>query len=1327
MPWRDWLKSAQKLLRRQAGVRGAHDSRSTAERCDPATERTILTSTDVFAASELKLNDQPGNPEERRVAMGVDRSSANSASDETTQRNSREDSSPECEATFLSRRGDDESTAVLPDGQPTPEREETMLSRRDDEEPTAVLPDEQASPKDKSPVEIASDDVDHPANLSDGQQDPTGNATVDFVPDDAAARDRPATQVLAASTVTVPGYDILSELGRGGMGVVYRARQQTLQREVALKMILAGAHSGSDGMARFRAEAESVARLQHPNIVQVFEIGEHEGRPFFSLELVEGGSLKERISAAPPTPTAAGALIETLARAIGFAHQRGIIHRDLKPANILLASIDPQETQKLKRRSSGTWNSGSEWLRTVSPKITDFGLAKRIDDDTGQTNTGTILGTPNYMSPEQASGRIRDIGPASDIYALGVMLYEMLVGRPPFRGGNAIEVIRQVIEVDPVPPRQLEPRVPLDVETICLKCLEKQPERRYSTAEELADDLHRFLNNEPILARPISLTERTWKWAKRRPSTVALLAMTLAAIVGSVMFMMWHNVSLSEKLDEALAEQAQAHRRETDAIEAREQQEKEAAEAQALLQKEAEDARRLAKQEVEDAQRKAEDARQLAMKEAAEVQRLSQIRNAAQQQFDGARVALAAGNLADARIELTKALTVLRSEPQLVDIQDPAEVLLKRVEQDLSNAADRLASQTRFVGFVALRDEAQFLGSLYTGMDLAENLKASRSAVHAALAVYGVSIPNVREGEAPADPPTAEPPAAEQLESPEVLTASQSPLVVDINLTEAQRAEILGDCYQLLLILAETEAQSALDLKQAEQDTRLRKAVRVLDKALEFGTPSRAWHLRQARYLSILGDKAAAAKAEQTAEAAGVADVFDQFLMADEFYRRAEFDDAIREFENVLQAKPDHFWAQYLSGLCLLRQNRHSEARSHLTACLAQGRKFVWLYLLRGYANGELLAFEAAESDFKSALTLTRDENSRYVLLVNRGVLRIRQERFDDAIADLGAAIKLKPGDYQAYVNLAQSHRLAGDLDTALAQLDRAVQREPSLAHVYRLRARLRVERGESDPALDDFRNAIRLEDPLSPFLADDHFECGRLLLRSGQHEPALASFDGALKLKSSHSLALRLQAETLFHLGRFEEVIETFNRYLKSSAPLESVYRGRGLARSELGQFPGAIDDFTKALELKPTSAVQAYRGWMHVIVGATQLAERDFELAIELDPTNSDAFNGRGFVRAIQKDFPGAMSDAERSVELGPPSSRLFYNAARIHAQFPGPINLKVFELITESLKLLPEEQRATFWSNQINTDSALNTIRRHPKYRELQAEYPTAGSEK
>jgi serine/threonine protein kinase/predicted Zn-dependent protease len=1049
--------------------------------------------------------------------------------------------------------------------------------------------------------------------------------------------------------VVVPGYEILGELGRGGMGVVYKARHLRLQRLVALKMILAGAHAGAAGLARFRAEAEAVAQLQHPNIVQIYETGEHEGLPYFSLEFVEGGSLEQRMQESPTAPRAAAELVATLARTMEVAHQRGIVHRDLKPANILLGlgggSSSPG--RKAQPVSVATTLATDHWSRNTVPKIADFGLVKRVNDDSSQTHSGTIIGTPSYMAPEQAEGKNREIGPAADIYSLGAILYDLLTGRPPFKAARPIDTIRQVIEQEPVPPRQLEPRVPLDLETICLKCLGKEPARRYARAEDLADDLRRFLNDEPILARPTPAWERAWKWARRRPAVVALLGVSALAVVSMVLLIVWHNASLRGQLDEARAEERLARQREQEALERH---------------------------------------------------RLSRLQNLGQHLLADARLAAAARDWPGARLHLTKALAAIGGEARLRTVKASAQALLKRVEQELRALADRQASQARVQKFQKLRDEAQFLGTLYTGMDLAANLKASRATVHQALAVYGISTgPESRARLVP--------------------LGSRDLPSLDAYLGEAQKAEIRGDCHQLLLILAETEAQSASIQKAPARQQRLREALRILEQALRFGAPTRAYHLRRARYLGRLGDEVGAAQAEKTAAAAAVRHVLDHFLVADEFYRRGHFDGAIRAFDRVLQRNPAHFWAQYLSALCLLRQHRPAEARTRLSACLAQRSDFVWLYLLRGFAQGELKAFDAADADFQKALQMPLDAYARYVLFVNRGVLRVRQERFDDAVADLQRAIALKPNEYQAYVNLAQAYRGLKKPDLALEQLQRAVRLEPDLAHLYRLRARLYLERKEPALALKDFDRAIRRETTDSPFLTDDHVERGRLLLRDRKYPEALASFDAALRRQKDHSLAQRLRAEALFHLGRYREVIEAFDHYLETGKPLESVYRGRGLARAELGKYPGAIEDYTRALELHPTSTVQAYRGWAHLVCEAPKLALRDFELAIQLDPKNGDAHNGRGFVLAGLGRYREAIGAAEQALRHGPLSPRLLYNAARIYAQCPRH-ELRALRLIRQALGALPADQRPSFWATYIRTDAALKALRQHRQFLQLEA---------
>ncbi len=360
---------------------------------------------------------------------------------------------------------------------------------------------------------------------------PGGDASLPPAP--TAGRPRP----------TVPGYTVLGLLGRGGMGVVYQARQEKLRRLVALKMLLAGEHAGPAELTRFRREAEAVARLQHPNIVQIFDVGEHEGRPYLALELVAGGSLAQHLGGTPQPPRAAAELVQTLARAVHHAHQHGVLHRDLKPANVLLSfSRDPEGSAS----SREALPSGSR-LNELAPKITDFGLAKWLDAEGHPSHSEALVGTPSYMAPEQAGNRPGQVGPATDVYALGAILYECLTGRPPFRGATLLETLEQIRSQDALSPRLLQPKVPRDLETICLKCLEKEPARRYASAAELADDLRRFLANEPIRARPVGAWGQAVKWARRRPAAAGLIGVSTAAAAALVATLLVSNVSIGRE------------------------------------------------------------------------------------------------------------------------------------------------------------------------------------------------------------------------------------------------------------------------------------------------------------------------------------------------------------------------------------------------------------------------------------------------------------------------------------------------------------------------------------------------------------------------------------------------------------------------------------------------------------------------------------------------------------------------------------------------------------------------------------------------------------
>jgi WD40 repeat protein/tRNA A-37 threonylcarbamoyl transferase component Bud32 len=351
---------------------------------------------------------------------------------------------------------------------------------------------------------------------------------------------------------SLPGYEVLGELGRGGMGVVYKARHVKLDRIVALKMIVSGAMASPEERRRFLEEARMVARLRHPGIVQVFDVGEAHGRPFFAMEFVEGGNLAHRLNGASQPPGDSAAVVEQLALAMQHAHEKGVVHRDLKPANVLRT-------------------------RDGQPKVTDFGLAKAYQSDDSRTESGAVVGTPGYMAPEQALGksRTRPFGPAVDVYGLGAVLYECLTGRPPFLGETVLDALRQVLSSPPLPPSRLRPGLPRDLETICLKCLEKEPWRRYPTARELGDDLRRYLNHEPVRARPPGPAGRVARWCRRHPVVAALTAAVVAVFLLGFAGVTWKWLDADFQKDQKEWQRQQAEQARQDAV-ARKEAEKEA-------------------------------------------------------------------------------------------------------------------------------------------------------------------------------------------------------------------------------------------------------------------------------------------------------------------------------------------------------------------------------------------------------------------------------------------------------------------------------------------------------------------------------------------------------------------------------------------------------------------------------------------------------------------------------------------------------------------------------------------------------------------------------
>jgi serine/threonine-protein kinase len=916
------------------------------------------------------------------------------------------------------------------------------------------------------------------------------------------------TQATSADLPAVPGYEIVAELGRGGMGVVYLARQCSLKRLVALKMILAGLHADSAARVRFRTEAEAVARLQHPNIVQIYEVGEYDGRPFLSLEYVDGGNLLRKVAGTAQPEREAAGLVETLARAVHYTHQRGILHRDLKPTNVLVTA-------------DGT------------PKVADFGLAKVLDADGGPTRSETLLGTPNYMAPEQAAGNTKKVGASADVYSLGAILYELLTGRAPFQGPTPLHTLEQVRSQEPVPPRRRQRSVSVDLETICLKCLEKAPGKRYPTAEALADDLRCFLEGQPIQARPVPVWQRFWRSARRRPALVAR-ALGAAALV-CLLLTVWSSFQA--------ADQRARHR--------------------------------------------------------------------AQEKYQ-----------------------------QFVQLRDEALVY----------------------GLLAPDD-----GALFLGPEAAANLQTAASAGRQALALAGMD------------------PGSET-------AASGFPA--------SGKAETAADCYTLLLVLASVRGQQPLPGEGGKQ--RYQDALRILDRARQLGFQTRAYYLRRAHFLEQLGRQEEARNDRDRAASLPPEGALDYFLVGEEQYRRGDWEQAMNSFNRALGLQPAHFWAQFFLAVCHLKLQQWEAAKADLNACLTQHPDFVWAYLLRSFADEKLQALPEAEADFQKALQLNPNEDARYVLFLTRGILHFNQGELEQAGADFRSAMALKPGQYNAYLNLAQVYLAWGQFEEAAAQA----------------------------------RAALRLRPPVQ-VVAGYHVERGRHLLRDRRYEEAIQACETALGLSPNQPLPDAVRGRALLALGRYEPAESSFDQYLQKGGEEKSdIFRGRGLARMKLGKYPEAVDDYTRALELAPDPDIYQHRGWAHFFSDAWKLALRDFGKSIELDPEAGDAYTGRGLARVMLGDYRGAVADAEEALRRKPGTPEMMHNIACTFAQAAARAEAdrqeedrqslaesyrrRALEAVHQTLAMLRPEERFSFWQDKILPDAALAPVRSDADFKRLQEEY-------
>jgi tetratricopeptide (TPR) repeat protein len=1081
----------------------------------------------------------------------------------------------------------------------------------------------------------------------------------------------------------VPGYEVLAELGRGGMGVVYQARHVALKRLVALKMVLAGGFASREQLGRFQKEAEVLARLRHPNIVQIHEVGAVEGAPFFALEFVEAGSLARYLSGTPQPPRSAAALVATLAGAMQAAHQSGVVHRDLKPANVLLRRKDSANPV------AGDGQMPAATLEAFEPKVTDFGLAKHLEGEGDHTQSGAVLGTPSYMAPEQARGRAKEVGPAADVYALAAILYELLTGRPPFKGASVQDTIEQVCTQEPVPPRRLQPKVPADVETICLKGLRKEARQRYVTAQELADDLQRWLGGRPIRARPVPAWERAWKGAWRRPALAGLAAAVLAAVLAGSASAVLYGLYEGQK-----------------------------AEARA---REAEGGREVQGRYV----RGQEDEKEGRFEQARE----HYVRALATLQAEPG----AAGE--EMRRSLEEGL-------------DRVGERLSELGREQERLAERQAVADRLQKFHGHYDQVRFRAVPFRDQDAADDAAAVRTEAPAALKELGLDARAPQFGEQVRE---ALRPLAETAEQRQRLAEECAELLLAWADAEATAPAPAGPRQALSLLDGAAALGRAYGLgpSRALHRRRAKCLQSLADAPAARAEDARADGITPETALDHFDEALASYRANRIPEASvSCAKVLQlrsdhfwaQYLQALCFLRQQRWGEAEVGLNVCRGRQPEFAWLWPLLGVAHtgLRQFNAAEA-DFARALEAPDPALRAVALTNRSVLRQRQGLPAdAERDLRQAIDLQPKVYQSYISLAD--LLTRRGDRAG-ALELLDRALALHPDNPALYSERARLHAEMGDRAAARRDFEQVIAKERlggkserALAARVEL-ARLRSLAGEHAAALADCEAVLAADAKF----AEAHRQRAEALLALGRHQEAGAALDQYLKVGGKPTAAV-YRARGLLHAQRqdYRAAVAAYSQALAlEPGPTQlQVLAGQALLGPTT---PGAASVTTQllvfqrfqdasALALGPDAKTLSYRGWAYLRLEAARPALDDFDAALKRNPQDADALAGRGaalVLRGRAAEVASAVSAAEKSLRAEPKTFarlmacvRIYARAAELLRARPAPQGndprvrryaRRALDLLREAEELLPAKERGTFWRDYVQKDPALLQLAR------------------